>query len=78
MIPMGLGAKDITFMFILSKLGVSEEVALSSALIDRIFHTFFPFCLGVISASILGVRFLGKEKREELIEVKGQSQKKKR
>jgi len=73
MIPMGLGTKDITFMFILSKLGVSEQVAVSSALIDRFFHTVLPFCLGVISASILGVKFLGEKKREELVEVKGES-----
>jgi len=77
MIPMGLGAKDVTFMFVLSKLGVSEQVAVSSALMDRFFHTFLPFGLGIISASILGVKFLGNKKRGELIELMGESQRKK-
>jgi len=73
MIPMGLGTKDITFMFILSEMGVSEQVAVSSALIDRFFYTVLPFCLGIISASILGVKFLGEKKMGELIEVEGRS-----
>ncbi len=73
MIPMGLGAKDITLLFILSKMGVSEQVAVSSVLIDRFFHTVLPFCLGIISASILGVKFLGEKKMVELIEVEGGS-----
>ena len=69
MIPMGLGTKDITFMFILSQMGISEQVAISSALIDRFFHTFLPLCLGVISASILGVKFLGERGKGELMDV---------
>lgn len=73
MIPLGLGAKDVTFMFILSKLGVPEQVALSSALIDRFFYTVLPFCLGMVSANILGVKFLSKKERKEPIEVKGES-----
>ncbi len=77
MIPMGLGTKDITFMLVLSQMGVSKQVAISSALIDRFFHTFLPFGLGIISASILGVKFLGKKKRGELIELMGESQRKK-
>lgn len=77
MIPMGLGTKDITFIFILSKLGISEQVAISSALIDRFFHTVLPFCLGVISASLVGVKFLSRRKRGQFIEVEAGSAKEK-
>ena len=55
MIPMGLGIRDVTFTWLLVQVGVPTEIALSAAVIQRIFAPGWPLLLGVISANILGV-----------------------
>lgn len=57
MIPMGLGVKDASIVFLLMKLGVPNEIAVSVALIERTLTTGLGFVLGAISASALGIKF---------------------
>jgi uncharacterized protein (TIRG00374 family) len=61
MIPMGLGVRDASFTLLLAQLGVSQEIALSAAVIQRLFSPGWPLLLGLISANILGVSELAKE-----------------
>ncbi len=55
MIPMGLGVRDASLTLLLRQLGVPDEVALSAAVIQRLFAPGLPLLLGLISANILGV-----------------------
>jgi uncharacterized protein (TIRG00374 family) len=61
MIPMGLGVRDASFTLLLAQLGVSQEVALSAAVIQRLFSPGWPLLLGLISANILGVSELTRQ-----------------
>jgi uncharacterized protein (TIRG00374 family) len=54
MLPMGLGARDLSLTYLLTLLGVSEEIAALTALVQRVFRTFLPLLIGVISINILG------------------------
>ena len=60
LIPMGLGVRDASFTLLLMQLGVPNEVALSAAVIQRLFAPGWPLLLGVISTNILGVSELMK------------------
>jgi len=55
MIPMGLGVRDASLTLLLRQLGVPDQVALSVAVIQRLFAPGWPLLLGLISANILGV-----------------------
>jgi uncharacterized protein (TIRG00374 family) len=55
MIPMGLGVRDASFTLLLAQLGVPSEIAVSVAVIHRLFSPGWPLLLGLISANILGV-----------------------
>jgi len=57
MIPMGLGVKDASIVFLLMNLGVPNEVAISAALIERTLTTGLNFVLGAVSGSALGIKF---------------------
>lgn len=58
MIPLGLGSKDVTLVFLLVEIGVTKEVAMSLAIIERVIWTLLPFMLGMICANALGIRTL--------------------
>ena len=58
MIPMGLGTRDATSILLLMKLGVPNEIAISVALIQRAFGTGLNAILGLLSTSVLGIKFL--------------------
>ncbi|GEM_PF-1633428 len=53
--PMGLGARDISFTLLLGQLNVPPEAAISAAIIQRIFVPGWPFLLGLISINIMGL-----------------------
>jgi len=53
MVPMGLGVKDASLTFLLTQLGITPDVALSSALIMRVFITGFSVLLGIFSINLL-------------------------
>lgn len=55
LIPMGLGVRDASLTLLLMQLGVPNEVALSAAVIQRLFAPGWPLLLGIISTNILGV-----------------------
>ncbi len=55
MIPMGLGVRDASLTLLLRQLGAPDEVALSTAVIQRLFAPGLPLLLGLISANILGI-----------------------
>lgn len=55
LIPMGLGVRDASFTLLLAQLGVPHEIALSAAVIQRLFSPGWPLLLGLISTNVLGV-----------------------
>ena len=66
MIPMGLGVRDASFSFLLTRLNVSSEIALSASVVQRLFSPGWPLLLGIISTNILGVGKLIQRKEESL------------
>jgi uncharacterized protein (TIRG00374 family) len=58
MIPMGIGVRDVSFTLLLMQLGVPNEIALSAAVIQRLFSPGWPLLLGLISTNILGIEVL--------------------
>lgn len=56
LIPMGLGVKDVSFTLLLTKSGVPSDVALSVAVIQRLFSPGWPLLLGIISSNFLGLK----------------------
>ena len=55
LVPMGLGVRDASFTWLLVQLGVPGEIALSAAVIQRLFAPGWPLLLGLISTNILGI-----------------------
>jgi uncharacterized protein (TIRG00374 family) len=64
MIPMGLGVRDASFTVLLAQLGVPNEIALSVAVIQRLFSPGWPLLLGLISTNVLGVSEIVQASRE--------------
>jgi uncharacterized protein (TIRG00374 family) len=60
LIPMGLGVRDASLVLLLTQLDVPQALALSTAVIQRLFSPGWPLLLGIISANILGVSELTK------------------
>jgi uncharacterized protein (TIRG00374 family) len=60
MIPMGLGVRDASFVLLLMQIGISREIALSAAAIQRLLSPGWPLLLGLISTNILGISELTK------------------
>lgn len=58
LIPLGLGAKDVGLIVLLTQAGLPMEAAVSAALIQRILGTGTNLLMGTISASILGIKYL--------------------
>jgi uncharacterized membrane protein YbhN (UPF0104 family) len=58
MIPMGLGVRDASLTLLLLHLGVPQEIALSAAIVQRLFSPGWPLLLGLISSNVLGVQVL--------------------
>lgn len=54
MLPMGLGARDLSLTFLLTQLGASGDIAALTAIVQRVFRTFLPLAIGVVSINILG------------------------
>jgi uncharacterized protein (TIRG00374 family) len=53
-LPMGLGPRDVTFVYLLTLLGAPMDVAASAALVQRALRILIPLGLGLISMGILG------------------------
>ena len=58
LIPMGLGVRDASLTLLLAQIGVPKEVALSAAVVQRLFAPGWPLLLGLISANVLGLSSL--------------------
>jgi uncharacterized protein (TIRG00374 family) len=56
LIPMGLGVRDASLTLLLVQLGVPREIALSTAIVQRLFSPGWPLLLGLISTNLLGIR----------------------
>jgi len=56
MMPMGLGARDLSLAVLLGKVGVPADVATYTVLIQRVIATGLSFLLGLISWQILGLK----------------------
>ncbi len=62
MLPMGLGARDISFTVLLCQAGVPAGVAVACAATQRLFSPGWPLLLGIISSNYLGVSTLIKNR----------------
>ncbi len=65
LIPLGLGVRDASLTLLLLRVGIPQEVALSAAVIQRLFAPGWPLLLGLISTSILGVQALADQNHRE-------------
>ncbi|PWB54418.1 MAG: hypothetical protein C3F13_06590 [Anaerolineales bacterium] len=54
-LPYGLGTRDISLGLLLSRLGIPQDVVVSTVLIQTILRTSIPLILGLISIAILGI-----------------------
>ena len=54
LLPLGLGPRDVTFVYLLTLLGVPLDVAASAALVQRVLRNVIPLGLGLISMAVLG------------------------
>ena len=53
MIPLGLGVKEATLSYLLTQFGITNEVAIISSVILRIFMSGFSILVGIFSANYL-------------------------
>jgi uncharacterized protein (TIRG00374 family) len=60
--PMGLGTRDATSVFLLRQAGASRDVVYSIIVVQRLIWSLVPFAIGLLSASILWVRTLVRER----------------
>jgi len=67
LVPMGLGTKDLSLIFLLSVVGLSKEEALLLAIYERVIWMILPFILGLISSFVLGTSVIKKPKKLPLI-----------
>jgi uncharacterized protein (TIRG00374 family) len=66
LVPMGLGVREVSFVLLLSQLGVPQEAATAAALIDRACTTGLWLLMGAVSANLIGVSTIQSwTKREE-------------
>jgi uncharacterized protein (TIRG00374 family) len=56
MIPMGLGVRDASLTLLLAQVGIPNEIALSAAVIQRLFSPGWPLMLGLISTNLLSIK----------------------
>lgn len=56
--PMGLGTRDATAIFLLRSTGVPEEVSYTVVIVQRMIWSLLPFVIGLISANVLGAKSL--------------------
>lgn len=66
LLPMGIGVWDTSFTFLMMQLGISKEIAISVAAIQRLFSPGWPLILGLISANILGIKEFSKKVTAQL------------
>lgn len=67
MVPMGLGSKDVTLVFLLSHIGISKEAAVSLAIVERIIWAALPLLIGIICANSLGIKFFSRKNKKEIV-----------
>lgn len=60
MLPVGLGAKDISAVVLMAQIGVPSDVAVLAAAMDRLLWTLVPFGLGIVSLNALGNEWVQK------------------
>jgi uncharacterized protein (TIRG00374 family) len=56
LVPMGLGTRDLSMLYLLSQFGVTNETGMVIVSIQRVLFTGLGFLLGVISGSWLGIK----------------------
>jgi uncharacterized membrane protein YbhN (UPF0104 family) len=62
MLPMGMGAYDISLIFLLSQSGISHEISLMVPIINRTGNILASLLLGIPSSYAIGVSFLSLKK----------------
>jgi uncharacterized protein (TIRG00374 family) len=56
MLPLGIGVKDLTLIALLTAVGVSQEIAVLGALVDRVLWSVVPLVIGTVSAGAIGAQ----------------------
>jgi len=56
MVPMGIGVREASLIYYLSLVGVTNELGLLIATIQRLLFTGLSFVLGVLSGTLLGIK----------------------
>jgi uncharacterized protein (TIRG00374 family) len=55
LIPMGIGPQDISLVYLLTRLGVTQDIGAAAAVINRLTRVVIPIIIGLISINLLGV-----------------------
>lgn len=58
MIPMGIGGREVGYLFLLNQLNVPHHAIMSYVLTLRVLWTIFPLIIGTISGYLLGVKYI--------------------
>lgn len=58
MIPMGIGSREVSYLFLLNQLNVPNHAIMSYALTLRVLWTIFPVIIGIISGYLLGIKYV--------------------
>lgn len=58
MIPMGIGSREVGYLFLLNQLNVPNHAIMSYVLTMRVLWTIFSLIIGVISGYYLGMKYL--------------------
>jgi uncharacterized protein (TIRG00374 family) len=64
MVPMGLGVRDISMVALLTRGGLSTDVATTVTLVQRVLRTVLPLAIGILAINVLGVRALLRQASE--------------
>lgn len=56
MVPMGIGVRDASLIYYLSLVGVTNELGLLIATVERLLSTGLSFVLGILSGALLGIK----------------------
>jgi uncharacterized protein (TIRG00374 family) len=54
MLPMGLGTRDASLVYFITKFGPSYDIAVVAALVQRLFRLILPLIVGLITINIIG------------------------
>lgn len=64
MIPLGIGSREISYLFLLNQLNVPNHSIMSYVLTLRVLWTIFPLIIGTISGYLLGIKYAKEQNKK--------------